>query len=197
MCIILILSFYHWHNRRRKPTEHPGYLWDNRNILADPLDPPSPPTAYRPPMSDRSPVPSSAPLLNSSKYTPTPYDAYSPLSLIGSGSGSRQAASSNLNLTAMASSSDLSSSRVLPQVSRTRLILHQHQSVASSSRGSPMPSQLPLGAAPPIEPLKHQEAMMSVEPQPSVIIQHLDGGAGDVQELPPPYIGEPKVDEGK
>ena len=60
-----------------------------------------------------------------------------------------------------------------------------------------MSSQLPLGAAPPAAPTKLQEAMMTVDPQPSVIIQHLDGGAGGVQELPPPYIGEPKVDEGK
>ena len=46
-------------------------------------------------------------------------------------------------------------------------------------------SQLPAGAAPPTKTGWYEEQTS----QPSVIVQHIDGGTGGVQELPPPYIG--------
>lgn len=61
-------------------------------------------------------------------------------------------------------------------------------SVAGSSDNlSSVYSQLPSGAAPPTKAGWYDESSS----QPSVIVQHLDGGSGAVQELPPPYIGDP------
>ncbi|KAK7679061.1 hypothetical protein QCA50_018005 [Cerrena zonata] len=54
-----------------------------------------------------------------------------------------------------------------------------------SDNPSSVYSQIPSGAAQPTKAGWHDEA----NPQPSVIVQHLDGGSGAVQEVPPPYIG--------
>lgn len=187
MCIILVISFWYWHRRRGMNEARTG-VWDTRDILANAWDPPSPPSTERHPMSERSPPQSSAPFFSPSTYTGVSSDVFSPLSLISDISG--PASSSTPNLTTVASTSDLSSSRIRtagPQNLRPNW--HRYGSSASSSQGSLTLSQLPLGAAPSLASRKHEKALGS-DAHPSVIIQHLDGGTGGVQELPPPYIGQ-------
>lgn len=61
---------------------------------------------------------------------------------------------------------------------------------AATSRSgylSPYPSRLPSGASPPVTP---GLGLQTFEPsiRPSIVIQHVDGGSGEVQEIPPPYV---------
>ncbi|KAK7679062.1 hypothetical protein QCA50_018006 [Cerrena zonata] len=188
MCFILALSFWHWHRRRESNDTQRG-VWDTRDVLAHAWDPPSPPSAERhPTMYEGSSLPSSVPLLTRSIYTAGTSDVFSPMSLIsGSTSGP---SSSNLGITTVASSTS-SRARAL-ESQGIRQNWHSPGSFASSSQGSLTLSQLPPGAAAPLTSMKHYKAVES-DTGPSVIIQHLDGGSGGVQELPPPYIGQPNV----
>ena len=55
----------------------------------------------------------------------------------------------------------------------------------SENMSSVYSQELPAGAAPPTKGGWYEERAS----EPSVIVQHIDGGTGGVQELPPPYIG--------
>ena len=55
----------------------------------------------------------------------------------------------------------------------------------SENMSSVYSQELPASAAPATKGGWYEERAS----QPTVIVQHVDGGTGDVQELPPPYIG--------
>lgn len=189
VCLLTALGLWYW---RRRRTQSKG-VWDNQDILGNAWESPSTSAAERHPMYQTSSMPSSVPLLGEPNFAGTSSDIFSPtISPFVTGmSGSPS--SSNPNIPIIVTTSDSSPSRSKMVEAQNEQNMHRHPSSASSSQLPSSSSQIPSESVPPSTPGAYDQPPES-DVRPSVIIQHLDGGSGGVQELPPPYMDRSNSD---
>lgn len=221
--LILITAVAIWWWRRRKLlTDHSRGIWDGQDTVVRAWDVPAhapdgeqPGTGHTemreapsPPFSSPSAKNLSSyaanigtngytvPLLSHSLSAGTTSD-YSP-ALSSSDAGPSSGDYSNFGFSAAAATTELSAARrkALEAHGERLSGLHSHGSSASLRHIASGSSQLPPGASPAATP---GLSMASLDPdvQPDIIIQHHDGGAGVVHELPPPYIDRSAGGAGK
>lgn len=196
LALITAIALWFWHKRQNNKKS----VWNTQDIMVSAWDPsPSPSESHA--MYETSSMPSSLPLLGSPNYPGTSSDILSPTPFLSSPNDSASSSHANLPTIVTPSDSVPRNSKAAEIRRREDMIMSRHASTTSSSPLASPTSQYQTGASSSDgDGMYHQ----TLEARPSVIIQHLDGGSGGVQELPPPYMArsvastsaaEPEVQE--